>query len=114
MRLATLFMSVVIVILLSFRAWPGGIGWEAEDFAVIKPPMQVYEDNKEASGGKYVASPTADQGSVEYKVEVPKAGDYFLWVFWRFTKVSDLSERSEHKENYTVRTQSPPEVGSRK
>ncbi len=75
-----LCVSTVMIMALNYRALGGGIAWEAEDYAAINVPMQVYKDKPEASGGKYVASPTSDQGSVEYEIKVPKAGTYFLWV----------------------------------
>ena len=62
------------------QAFAGGIGWEAEDAKVINPPMQVFEDVPDASEGKYVAPAAANAGSIEYEVEVPKAGKYYLWV----------------------------------
>lgn len=57
----------------------GGIGWEAENAKEINPPMQMYAD-PEASNGEYIASPTANQGSIVYEIEVPKTGKYYLWV----------------------------------
>ena len=68
----------------SFAALLSGVcrrdSWEAEDAKVITPPMQVFEDNPDASDGKYVSSPSANVGSVEYEIEVPKAGKYYLWA----------------------------------
>jgi hypothetical protein len=56
-----------------------GIGWEAEDAVAINPPQAVFEDAN-ASGGKYVTSPTSNEGSVEYEFEVPADGTYFMWA----------------------------------
>jgi hypothetical protein len=85
MRFSLSFLVVLSLIfsLLCSNTFAGGIGWEAEDSSAINPPMQVYVDLPEASGGMYIASPTADQGSVEYEIEVPKSGRYFLWVRFR-------------------------------
>lgn len=93
-------LALMAASLLCSQAFAGGIGWEAEDFLAITPPMQAYADLPDASNGQYVASPSANQVSVEYDIEVPKAGKYYLWVHFRsvdtgtnswFLKVDDSS-----------------------
>ena len=75
--LLLLVLSILALGLFSSVVLAGGIGWEAEDTVAITPPMAVFEDPK-LSNGKYVYSPTANQGSVEYEFEVPKDGTYYM------------------------------------
>jgi len=83
MKLSSLFpvvLSLTFVFLCS-SAFAGGIGWEAEDFVAITAPQEVFDDDANASGGKYVTSLTSNEGSVEYEFEVPADGTYFMWAY---------------------------------
>ncbi len=80
-----LSLSLLVVLSLVFSslcssAFAGGIGWEAEDVVAINPPQAVFDDPI-ASGGKYVTSPTSNEGSIEYEFEVPADGTYFMWAY---------------------------------
>jgi len=72
-------MLSLAFILLCSSAFAAGIGWEAEDVVAINAPQAVFEDAN-ASGGKYVTSPTSNEGSVEYEFEIPSDGTYFMWA----------------------------------
>jgi hypothetical protein len=45
----------------------------------VVAPMETLAD-KGASGGRYVASETARAGSATFDLNVPVAGDYFVWA----------------------------------
>lgn len=81
MRLSLLLLIVLVSVFSFFSlvVFAGGIGWEAEDAVVINAPLAVFEDPK-VSNGKYIYSPTSNQGSAEYEFEVPKDGTYFMWA----------------------------------
>jgi hypothetical protein len=77
-------LSVLLILILAFsflysNVFAGAMGWEAEDAIVINLPLQIFED-KNASNGKYISTPTSNQGSVEYEFEVPVDGTYFMWA----------------------------------
>ena len=81
-------LSLLVVLSLIFgllcsSAFAGSIGWEAEDYVAITPPMAVFENGDPAivSGdGKYIYSPTSNSGSIEYEFAVPMDGTFFLWA----------------------------------
>ena len=73
-------ISILATMVFTSQLLAGGIGWEAEDVTSIEAPMMIYEDDPNASGGKYVATATQRVGLVTYEFEVPVDGDYFLWA----------------------------------
>lgn len=62
---------------------PEGVYLEAED-GLVRPQMRV-DDDPDASGGRFVWMPgevggqASGSGSVTWQVEIPQAGEYYLW-----------------------------------
>lgn len=53
------------------------LGVEAEDGDLVSP-VRVMTDSK-VPGRKYILTPTGYDGSATYRIEVPKAGTYYMW-----------------------------------
>lgn len=85
-----LCVAVIFVFVPCILASAAGIGWEAEDAAKITAPLEVRED-VDASGGKYIATPTSNQGMAEYEFRVPRDGVYFLWAHQKTDNASHNS-----------------------
>ena len=79
-HMAKFFAVLIEGLLLCSQAFAGGIGWEAEDTVAITPPMAAFDDPN-VSNGKYVMTPTSNQGSAEYEFEVPVDRTYFMWAY---------------------------------
>lgn len=55
--------------------------WEAEA-GTLTSPMTTGTDPR-AFGGTYVATPTKDQGRIDWLLDIPVAGDYIAWCRFR-------------------------------
>lgn len=77
--LIAIFALLFVGANLSPRTRGSEIAFEAEDVINIQPPMVIKED-KEASGGKYIVSPSEGvNGFVDYTIEIPEEGDWIVW-----------------------------------
>jgi len=80
-RALLLLACVIFVALASFSSYAkidDELAFEAEDFDVIQPPMEVVEDD-EVSGSAYIKSPQGRAGWVEYEIEIPDDAQYYMW-----------------------------------
>lgn len=79
MYLRKIFICVVFFSAMASFGRATEIAFEAEDATVIQPPFEIRED-KEASGGEYIVSPSEGVNAfVEYAVEIGKEGDWIIW-----------------------------------
>lgn len=88
-----LAMCLTPLAILAVPVEPTTIVLEAEGYADIVEPMRVVRDTQEASGGAYLELPLGSglgwkgegQGSMAYRVEAEREGEYTIWarVLWR-------------------------------
>ncbi|MBN2092230.1 Ig-like domain-containing protein [candidate division KSB1 bacterium] len=62
------------------RANDNNIRIQAEMGALI-PPMQIFKNDPNASGGKYITAPSGDPGDgrASYQIYIKEAGEYIVW-----------------------------------
>ncbi len=62
------------------RANDSNIRIQAE-MGALTPPMQIFKNDADASGGKYITAPSGDPGDgrASYQIYIKEAGEYVVW-----------------------------------
>jgi len=80
-RALLLLTCMTLIVFLSFGSHVKAddeLAFEAEDYDTIEAPMQIVED-KDASGGAYIKSPSGRAGWAEYEIGIPEFASYYMW-----------------------------------